>query len=571
MSRSLCSLFVGLLLLGVMCSSVEAQRINRMNENVSVALIPYNPPITIPGSGGQFAYSVEVVNGEATAIPFDVWTTYTLPSGGGDVEGYGPVELLLPGGWSAAEDLSQVIPGGMPEGMYVYTAYAGIYPDDVWDNESFEFEKLPGSAGWYAQTPGAENGLTGVSFVDTNNGWAVSSYQEIIHTTDGGDVWLHQDDGQYYPHEYNDVHFVDALTGWVVGHGWSLGGTILHTTDAGATWIEQDPYHDYNLNSVFFTDSDIGWVVGGYVDILGSNHRRVIAHTSNGGDTWDGQFWQSYSYPFQAVHFADASNGWAVGGPGGIVHTTDGGDTWSEQYPGTTRYLQDVFFINAATGWCVGDGGTVLHTTDGGSNWQTVSTGISAEFRSVFFVGADRGWIAGVDYGLEVAVIIHTEDGGLNWQEQDTGTGDQLIWLHEICFVDANQGWIAGQLWPDVGVMLHTENGGKAMIAGVEGGRHQDAELGHRVLSDTFPNPFNPTTNIRFVVPGEASQPVKVAVFDLQGRRIRTLLDGVRNAGEHAVLWDGLTDGGEPAASGIYIYRIGIGGVATSGRLSLVR
>ncbi len=461
MSRSRRTSLVAVAALVALTGAVWAQ-----GTDLTVVITPFNPPILIPEAGGSFAYRVEVRNDLPTSEAFDIWTVYTFPDGGTSDAAYGPAELRLPaGGWSARNDLAQFVHGDLPAGTYTFTAHAGIYPDVVWVSDSFSFEKLTGSVGWYPQSPGASNGLRGVWFVDEQTGWAVSSYREIIHSIDGGDTWQQQNDGQYYPHEYNDVCFVDEQTGWVVGHGWSLGGTILHTADGGGMWVEQDHDSDYELNSVFFLDADQGWVVGGFFDIYGSNHRRVIEHTADGGNTWTEQHWQSYRYPLRSVHFADANHGWAVGGPGYILRTSNGGSTWTEQDSGTS-YLESVFFTNVNEGWCVGSGGTVLHTTDGGDSWQAQDTGTSADFKGVFFVDVDTGWIVGVDYALFRPVIMHTSDGGQSWQAQDTGTGDSEIVLNAVHFVDGEHGWAAGVAFPDIGVMLHTENGGSVLLPG---------------------------------------------------------------------------------------------------------
>ena len=68
-------------------------------------------------------------------------------------------------------------------------------------------------------------------------------------------------------------------------------------------------------------------------------------------------------------------------------------------------------------------------------------------------------------------------------------------------------------------------------------------------LGQNYPNPFNPATTIRFSVP-EAS-PVKLVVFDVLGRQVRVLVDGVREAGIHEVLFEA---GDLP--SGTYLYRL---------------
>ena len=76
---------------------------------------------------------------------------------------------------------------------------------------------------------------------------------------------------------------------------------------------------------------------------------------------------------------------------------------------------------------------------------------------------------------------------------------------------------------------------------------------------------------IQLVVPGEDARQVSVTIFAPQGRRIRTLFEGRKQPGKHTIEWDGLTDGGEPAASGVHICGARIGEYATSRKLMLLR
>ncbi len=73
-------------------------------------------------------------------------------------------------------------------------------------------------------------------------------------------------------------------------------------------------------------------------------------------------------------------------------------------------------------------------------------------------------------------------------------------------------------------------------------------------LEHARPNPFNPRTTIEYGV--AAPSRVMLRVYDLAGRVVRTLVDGDVEAGEHKVVWDGTTDGGQRAASGVYFVRM---------------
>lgn len=98
-------------------------------------------------------------------------------------------------------------------------------------------------------------------------------------------------------------------------------------------------------------------------------------------------------------------------------------------------------------------------------------------------------------------------------------------------------------------------------------------------LSNSFellqnrPNPFNPATEIRYRLPKTAE--VLLDVYSLRGERIRRLESGLKDAGEHRVLWDGVDSFGQNVASGLYIYRLqaisGSERFIQSGKMTLVR
>jgi hypothetical protein len=83
------------------------------------------------------------------------------------------------------------------------------------------------------------------------------------------------------------------------------------------------------------------------------------------------------------------------------------------------------------------------------------------------------------------------------------------------------------------------------------------------------PNPFNPSTEIAFDLPGR--QRVRLAIHDLAGRRVATLVDAELPAARHAVRWQGRDDRGRLVAAGTYLYRLEAGPWSASGKLQLVK
>ena len=87
---------------------------------------------------------------------------------------------------------------------------------------------------------------------------------------------------------------------------------------------------------------------------------------------------------------------------------------------------------------------------------------------------------------------------------------------------------------------------------------------GAAALSQNYPNPFNPSTEIAYEL--SAPEYVRLEVFDMSGRSVAVLADGMRAAGRHSVRFEA---GGLP--SGLYAYRLQVGGEAIARRMALVR
>ncbi len=96
----------------------------------------------------------------------------------------------------------------------------------------------------------------------------------------------------------------------------------------------------------------------------------------------------------------------------------------------------------------------------------------------------------------------------------------------------------------------------------------------HFVLHPNFPNPFNAITTIRYELPimiNGAFTSVYLAIYNLMGQKIRTLLDQPQKSGYHKITWNGIDDYGLPVSSGVYFYRIAVGDQIQSRPLLLLR
>ena len=88
-------------------------------------------------------------------------------------------------------------------------------------------------------------------------------------------------------------------------------------------------------------------------------------------------------------------------------------------------------------------------------------------------------------------------------------------------------------------------------------------------FDQNFPNPFNPQTTLAFSLPDD--RPVHIAIYALDGSRVRTLVDGARPAGRNEVVWDGRDDSGRALATGTYFARLLAGDFHETRKMSLVK
>ncbi len=102
-------------------------------------------------------------------------------------------------------------------------------------------------------------------------------------------------------------------------------------------------------------------------------------------------------------------------------------------------------------------------------------------------------------------------------------------------------------------------------VTGVE----EDSPGPSCALGQNFPNPFNPSTTIRYDLAGECR--VSLVIYNVAGLKVATLVDGKREAGRREARWNGKDSSGRPAPSGIYFYRLRAGSFTDTKKMILMR
>ncbi len=107
---------------------------------------------------------------------------------------------------------------------------------------------------------------------------------------------------------------------------------------------------------------------------------------------------------------------------------------------------------------------------------------------------------------------------------------------------------------------------------GVESRDENNTIPAEYVLSQNYPNPFNPTTWITFGIPARAGEiEVRLEIFTIDGRLVRSLLQNKLSPGTHRVQWDGRDNAGAGVPTGVYFYRIRADKFTASRKLALVK
>ena len=107
------------------------------------------------------------------------------------------------------------------------------------------------------------------------------------------------------------------------------------------------------------------------------------------------------------------------------------------------------------------------------------------------------------------------------------------------------------------------------ILTGIADGDRPGPRFADMALLPNYPNPFNPGTTIRFSLP--EAQRVRLTIYDVQGRLVRTLVDRVEPAGVNQVSWEGVDGGGSPVASGIYFVRLTGGSQTATRKIVLIK
>lgn len=186
-------------------------------------------------------------------------------------------------------------------------------------------------------------------------------------------------------------------------------GHVLRSTDCGGHWQQQPVPTRATLTAVYFLDANTGWAVG---------HDSVILKTENGGQSWRKVYEDiAAEKPLLDILFTSPRRGFAIGAYGEVLYSEDGGDTW-QPHPISDDdfHLYNISALTQDELFIVGEAGAVYHSMDGGVSWRKLTTSYAGTFFTSQVLNDGRIVIAGMRGHIYVS-----DDHGMTWQPRDSG------------------------------------------------------------------------------------------------------------------------------------------------------
>jgi hypothetical protein len=381
--------------------------------------------------------------------------------------------------------------------------------------------------------------------------------------------------GWYYGYDASpggDIDFVTVVL-HEIGHG--LGFQTFVNLGSGAKFLNFNDTYMLNLEQVGASPSD-------YPSM--SNAQRVTASISDPNLVWVGAS-VTAEHPNVPITAGLNSGYMRAHGPNpqapgsSVSHWSSAvvpNEVMEPAYTGANHDPSLALYLMEDIGWtldqsCVctplvtnivtGDTTTV----DWSSPFWTFridleNTGANDAFNVAATMSGGPPWLTIMDGSCSYGTIIAgtTETGAPDSYRFDIGgwPGGLFSVLLTVTWEDncGNQYGSEIQVWFDPSNLPTAAEGGPAAFY---------------AMDQNFPNPFNPSTRVSYSI--AAHEHVALAVYDVTGKRIRTLVNQRQTAGPHEATWDGRDDNGQSVSSGVYFYRITAGEFTQTRRMVLLK
>jgi len=431
------------------------------------------------------------------------------------------------------DDADRVIAGGnvlyvSSNGGAAFTDLNASIPfgDDIaphWDNHGIAYEPGSTSNVWLT-TDGGPWRSTDDGATWTRRTYGIVTYQfydiavaqtdplfTMGGTQDNGMPGREDADSWFHSTFIADgfVHNIDPADESIVYSEWQ-GGNHIKSTDGGQTWFSIQT--GINSGGAWLTPVDQDQNNG---DRLYTAHSNGIYRTTNGAANWT--LVAPHNARWISSNPEDADIVWTVSSSAGIRLSTDGGDTWAHRGSANGREVKiQADPSNAGGAFIVyggynTDGMHIRHTTNFGVTWTDVTGDFPDQPANTFIVDPafPDEWYVGADVG-----VWRSTDGGATWIPFGAGLVNALVTDLEIR--NAERKLVAGTYGRGVW---------EAGLLPIDPASAPTAESSHPdlMLDPPYPNPVRGTSILRFAA--RADGPISIDVFDVEGRKVSSVLD----------------------------------------------
>jgi len=211
---------------------------------------------------------------------------------------------------------------------------------------------------------------------------------------------------------------------------------------------------------------------------------------------------------------------------------------------------------------------TIRYKPNGDTSWVRKYNGPGNNFDWPYKLTIDRqgnvyvtGGSTGSSGNLDYLTISYDTLGYVIWSNRYNGTGNNVDYAQYIALDNAQNLFITGHSFEtgtggDIATMKFSKNVGIQNI--------NENIPDNYVLYQNYPNPFNPFSTIKYDVPNDTR--VKIVIYDLVGREVKTLVNEDKPAGSYDIQFNGSN-----FASGVYFYRIQAGDYIVTKRMVLLK
>ena len=443
--------------------------------------------------------------------------------------------------------------------------------------------------------PGSTDNLNSLDMLDSLNGYTVSLEGGVFKTSDGGASWSKlTTTGLTATANLGTVDFTSLTTGWILVFLQATPGTgiLFKTTDGGHTWTNQSsniPETVTGLTASCMLDSLTGWVGGG----------GKLFSTTNGGATWKkDNVTYTTNYNILKIRSVNNTTAYALNANKNLFKTTDGGGIWDTvSIPSGLPVMSTIEIVNETTILVPGNNGYYILTTDGGNSWIKKNTGalgiIAATHRyfpslqaTTLFICGEAGTVmkttqsvlpveltsfsansSGRDVLLKWTTASELNNSGFEIERKSTSgewVGISFIrgkgtttGLSEYVYTDKNLS--EGDYSYRLKQIDHDGTSTCSYEVEVEIGAPETY-----TLSQNFPNPFNPSTVIRYALPVAGN--VELKVYNSLGEVVKTLVKSPKEAGYHEISFIA-----SDLPSGLYLYELKAGSFSSVKKMLLVK